>query len=319
MKPLHGAAHGCALLICSAVGWAQSPVAQWTFGTSTSPSLLPSTVANVSAGSFGGLTGSPTTGASSPMSGGAGGSGGSYFTAQSWRSSDGNYFCFTVTPASGYTVTLSSLSFNYAATGTGPTSYTLLSSSNSYSTPLTGSSLTPQAGGSLVSSDWHSVNSSITLSFATPTTFRLTATGASGASGSFRVDDVSLNGNASLTAVPEPATYAVILGAIVLAHTSWQRRRRNRHCLADDRSASAHRPIKENARRSGRHRIRTINRRLLGRQLDFHLRRRVVFFRRRDCGRSSWSCRRSGHRCPQHHRHPRPRAGGIRIDLHHLL
>jgi hypothetical protein len=238
MNPLHGAALGCALLICSTVGWAQSSVAQWTFGTSTSPSLLPSTAANVSAGSFGGLTGSPTTGANSPMSGGAGGSGGSYFTAQYWRSADGNYFCFTITPAGGYTVTLSSLSFNYASTGTGPTSYTLLSSSDSYSTLLTSGSLTPQAGGSLVSSDWHSVNSSITLSFTTPTTFRLTATGASSASGSFRVDDVSLNGNASLTAVPEPATYAVILGAVVLVHTGWQRRRRNRRCRAADHSAS---------------------------------------------------------------------------------
>lgn len=207
---------GCAL---------EAQIVSYTFGTTGSPTISPAASANVSASDFASNLGTGAASSSSPGSATAGGGGGSYFIASNWRSADNNYFYFTITPAAGYQIQLSDFSFYYAATGSGPTSASLASSADSYGNALASFSLTRQAGGSLVASDWHPASSSITLSaISTATTFRLNATGASGSTGSLRVDAVTLNGVVS--AVPEPATVAAIGGAAALLATVVIRRRK---------------------------------------------------------------------------------------------
>jgi hypothetical protein len=72
-------------------------------------------------------------------------------------------------------------------------------------------------------SDWHLASSSITLTFSSATTFHITGTGASTSAGAFRIDDPTFTGTVS--AIPEPSTYATIAGGIVFAGAIWQRRR----------------------------------------------------------------------------------------------
>jgi hypothetical protein len=202
----------------------QITLVSYNFGSAASPTTSAGTVAaNVSAGVFSGNLGSPSTSSGSPGSSTAGGSGGSYFTSSNWTNSDSNYFAFTLTPNPGSQLTLTSVTFYYAATSTGPTSFSLLSSADGFAAPLASNSIT-KASGSLLASDWHSQTSSITLTFTSATTFRLTATGATSVSGGLRVDDVTLKG--TVTAVPEPSTYAAWAGLLVLAAAMWHQHRR---------------------------------------------------------------------------------------------
>lgn len=62
-------------------------------------------------------------------------------------------------------------------------------------------------------------NSSIVVSFVATTATKIG--GGTPASGTIHLDNLSF----SATAIPEPSTYAVIIGAIVLAGAAWQRRR----------------------------------------------------------------------------------------------
>lgn len=207
---------------------AHAQIAIYGFGPTGTPTLsATSSATNVTASSFASFTGGGTTGTSSPGSSGAGGGGGAYFTSANWRSSDGNYVYFTITPAAGFQVSLTGFSYYYASTSSGPNSLSLFSSADSYSSSLTGAqSLTTQAGGSLLSADWHQNSGSISLTFSSPTTFRLTGTGASLSTGSLRLDAVTLNG--SVSAIPEPSTYAAVFGGLALLGTLWHRRRQRR-------------------------------------------------------------------------------------------
>ena len=197
----------------------QAQIVIYSFGTSGSPTTnASSTASDVSASVFSGLNGTPATGSGSPVY--SAGSGGSYFTATAWTGAapGSNYFQFTITPDSGYSISTTTLTFGYRATPTGPTAYSIRSSADSYTANLASGSFTNDG-------NWSSVGSiSITLSgLVSATTLRLYGSGASTAGGTLRVDDVGLSG--SVTAIPESSTYAAILGTLtLLGVVIWRRR-----------------------------------------------------------------------------------------------
>ena len=197
----------------------QAQIVIYSFGTSGSPTTnASSTASDVSASVFSGLNGTPATGSGSPVY--SAGSGGSYFTATAWTGAapGSNYFQFTITPDSGYSISTTTLTFGYRATPTGPTAYSIRSSADSYTANLASGSFTNDG-------NWSSVGSiSITLSgLVSATTLRLYGSGASTAGGTLRVDDVGLSG--TVTAIPESSTYAAILGTLtLLGVVIWRRR-----------------------------------------------------------------------------------------------
>ena len=200
-------------------GTARGQIAVYSFGTAGSPTAgVTSVASNLTAGAFSGNLGTPAPGGTSPLY--TAGSGGGYFAAAAWTGTapGSNYFEFTLTPNAGYTFSATSMTFGYRATATGPTNFAVRSSADAYAADLISGTITGD-------STWRSAGTlSITLSgINTATTFRILGSGASSSLGTLRVDDVTVNG--SVTAVPEPSTYAAILGVVVLTSVIIHRRR----------------------------------------------------------------------------------------------
>lgn len=199
---------------------AQAQIAVYSFGTAGSPTAGATSVAsNLTASVFSGNLGTPAPGGTSPLY--TAGSGGGYFAATAWTGTapGSNYFEFTLTPNAGHTFAATSLTFGYRATSTGPTNFAVRSSTDAYASNLVSGTITGD-------SVWRSPGTlTITMSgMNTATTFRIYGSGASSSLGTFRVDDVTVNG--SVTAVPEPSTYAAILGFMVLISAIIRQRRR---------------------------------------------------------------------------------------------
>lgn len=197
---------------------AATPLAVYTFGSSSPTAGATTSAAGLDAGDFAGLTGAPGLGTGSPLF--TAGSGGAFFTASGWRSGTPgvNWFEFTLTPQSGYQFTTSELSFGYRATSSGPTAFAVRSSLDGFVQNLA-------AGGFAADSLWHSSGLlPVTLALpAAATTFRLYGWGASSTAGTLRVDDVAVFGS---TAANVPDSLAgpellAVLAALVLARRRW--------------------------------------------------------------------------------------------------
>jgi hypothetical protein len=209
---------GCACLIAGAAASAQ--VVVYNFGTTGSPTTSATAAApGLTASVFSGNLGTPATGGTSPLY--SAGSGGSYFSASTWTGTapGNNYFQFTLTPDFGQELDITGLTFGYRATATGPTAFTVRSSADGYVSDLISGSITGD-------STWHDSGAlAFTLSdLDQATTFRIYGSGASSTLGTFRIDDVTLSG--SVSAVPEPSTYALMFGFVVLVGAGLRRARR---------------------------------------------------------------------------------------------
>jgi hypothetical protein len=150
-------------------------------------------------------------------------------TSLSAAISGGDYLSFTITPAAGYALNISSLSFNSGVS----------SAVTSFNASLLSSITGFNPAGSLHSYSFATTTpptQSITLSLTAALQnvsgaleFRLYGWRDSAGTSTFRLR--SLSGNdlvvaGSVTAIPEPGTYAVLLGAVILAGALMRRRRR---------------------------------------------------------------------------------------------
>ncbi len=113
-------------------------------------------------------------------------------------------------------MSITGISFDYRQTASGALNYQVDIGSNS----------NVASGGFTRDSAWHQVaHGSITLSGLTGSN-EVRIYGYSGGAGSFGIDRVILTG--AVTAIPEPSTYAAIVGAVALAGVVIHRRKKSR-------------------------------------------------------------------------------------------
>lgn len=183
-------------------GAAQAQSVYWDFATATPTSGVPSgvTVGAVSQGNNNGTT--TMLGTTSASSGYTGASGTSNAGAAARTgvlnvaSSGSAYFEFTVTPNTGFSFTISGISFGSRSTSTGPVFYSLRSSADSYGADLTTGTLgTNNSTWTLRSSTGLSINRSAA------TTYRIYGYGGTGTASAntanWRIDDLTVTVSAT--------------------------------------------------------------------------------------------------------------------------
>lgn len=217
----------CFIILASPL-LAQTTLLQYSF-TSQSLSPTSSPVAHVTGGDFS-SNDSGSTSNSSPVSQGyTGASGSYYFSDNNWTgtSPGTNYFSFTITPESGYSVSISTISFGYKQSSTsGATSFSIYSSNDSYGSSLASGTLNTiyATTGGTQGNDWGIASASVTLTFTSATTIRIYANGASSGTPTLRADDFIVTGSVSTSPVPEPASVALLAGASALGLAALRRR-----------------------------------------------------------------------------------------------
>lgn len=138
-------------------------------------------------------------------------------TTQSAAVTANDFFTFTISPASGFTFSLSSLSFDYANTSTTTTfpteNFFVRSSADNFSANLAGA-VTAAAGsnGTFASTTITLSGNSALQNLSSPIEFRIYVYDGTNTSGrGALLDNVTLNGT-TLAAVPEPSTWVSFLG-----------------------------------------------------------------------------------------------------------
>lgn len=129
-----------------------------------------------------------------------------------WTEAD-RFWEFTVTANQGLVLDLSSLSFDYRSTGTGPTGYQIT---------INGGNLT--SGSLLNDSSFHTLPLPISgYNSLSSAQLRVYASGASSGAGTLRIDNVTLNG-LTVTPVPEPSTWVLLITGSVFLVSRMRRR-----------------------------------------------------------------------------------------------
>ncbi|MBW7894660.1 MAG: PEP-CTERM sorting domain-containing protein [Opitutaceae bacterium] len=209
------------------LGWDVNGVSEAT------ASLSAGTVgANISTNSPSGVLsrGSGVGLAGSPLSNGFGASG---FTSGSLADAitNNDYFTFSITVDYGYTMSLDSIIFKASETTSGPTNAALLSTVGGFNSESAVSTwLLPSAS----NSDQSITLSALDFSHLTGTVeFRIYAWGGSGISTTDKYrfrdltgNDLVISGTTALAPVPEPSTYAAILGGVAFVGVMAIRRRK---------------------------------------------------------------------------------------------
>ncbi len=136
-----------------------------------------------------------------------------FFSTPQNQATAGDAFFFSIDVASGYVFTVSEISFQVRGTGGSPqqVGFSLGSLSHNF--------------GALFSNDSEIKTlsqSSLSIQLTGADRFAIQGWGSSGAS-ALQLDNIRITG--SLTAIPEPSTYAAILGAVALGIVFYQRRK----------------------------------------------------------------------------------------------
>jgi hypothetical protein len=209
----------CGLLATAVSARAQATLVSFAFTNQSSPTATltaTSLATNLSATTFAVSDGSFTSTnftTSAPPNTPAIADSGSWSAATPTK-----YFSFTITPDAGFQANITGISFDYRQTSTGAANFQI----------DLGSQTNAASGTFLRDSSWYSITPTMTAaSFGDTTEIRIYGYG--GGTGSFAIDQVTLYG--SMSAIPEPSTYAAIAGAISLVG-AMLRRRRQRHSSA---------------------------------------------------------------------------------------
>ena len=119
--------------------------------------------------------------------------------------SDNDYFEFTLTPNSGYQINFYSFVFTSQKSSTGPTTFTVRSSRDSYTTdiiiPITAESTATESSIDLTSATFQSITDAVT--------FRVYAWSANATTGTYSINDFTFNGEVVSTCVPPALTGAI--------------------------------------------------------------------------------------------------------------
>ncbi len=129
----------------------------------------------------------------------------------SLNASAGGIIEFTVTPASGFQIDLSSLSFDVSATGSGPDTIAVSVDGASFTDVQTSFQ------------DTDATFTSIALSGIKTSAFDVQISGYAGGTGNMDIDTIALNG--SVSAIPEPGTYAAFAGILAFGMILHRRRK----------------------------------------------------------------------------------------------
>lgn len=159
---------------------------------------------------------------------GTGGSGNYAASATGWNV-PGNYFTFSIALDPGYVFQGTQLSFDGRVTSTGPVNLEVFSSADNFENSI--QSFIPASIGSF---DHYTINLTESGLITDHLEIRIHGGGAPQGTGTFRVDNVSLTG--TITAVPEPATAAFLIGIVMLIPLVWNRATKQLH--NDPKSAS---------------------------------------------------------------------------------
>lgn len=170
------------------------------------------------------------------------GSSGDAISENGWNVALGSqYFEFTFTVSAGYTASLTSMDFNHRRGGTGPpNTFEIRTSTDAFSggwnagtvQTIDNAAIKTTSGFSGVGERSITFTGLSDLPAGTAVTVRIGASGASGSSATLVLDDVALSG--SLSAVPEPSSFAALLGLGTLGIVATRRRGKKSHPAAAD-------------------------------------------------------------------------------------
>jgi hypothetical protein len=144
------------------------------------------------------------------------------FSSKSWTTASvldsTDYYSFSITPSTGFGMTLTSLALDERRSLTGIRNWSVRSSLDSFASDLASFAVsdnddTRTAQSTALGSAFQSLTSSLE--------FRIYAFSAEAGTGTWRIDNVQLSG--TLTAVPEPHEYAIVAGLGLLAFAGWRR------------------------------------------------------------------------------------------------
>lgn len=224
-----------ALALCASGQAAQLAVYNFTTDTNSDSIAASAVFANVAAGVLTDRIDVGTTNA------GVSASSDNYFAragalpaTESDAVTNGSYFDFTVTPASGYALNLSTVTFSFGTSSTSGTPYTtnafLRTSANSFESTVG----TPVSITTNTASNTFPLTASFDLSAPQyqsigAVTFRVYLFDNSDAFGGpiTRIDNVIVNGTVAVSSIPEPSTAAALVGAAGLLAGLARRRRRS--------------------------------------------------------------------------------------------
>jgi Bacterial Ig-like domain/Ig-like domain CHU_C associated/Secretion system C-terminal sorting domain len=183
------------LLLVGLFAKSQSNVS-WDFSAATPNVGLPVSNLTISAVTQGNNNGTTTllstTSASSGYAGASGTSNaGAACNIGTFASGTSTYFEFTLTPASGYTVNLSTINFGTRATGTGPQAYSIKTSNNSFGANVATGTIANNSSWALMSN-----TTNVTSASGTALTVRIYGYNGAGSPGvgtaNWRIDDLFL-------------------------------------------------------------------------------------------------------------------------------